>query len=131
MDPVANNNSPSIVEINPEGNISSIFTPLPLILPPNVQTISNSFKINVGSDIIINSIAKHSLNGQQGLHQILLIVKVKGFHDCLSHNNFFISKVNTQLHADDGPLSHFKKNVNTTLQKEYWSCSQGMKPAFG
>lgn len=40
-------------------------------------------------------------------------------HECLSINKEeFISKVNTQLDVNDGPLSHYKKNAGVIFQKK-------------
>lgn len=72
------------------------------------------------NEIISDDPSKHLSVGHDVMLTFLKIVDAKGYENCMGHGNKakFIKKINDQLHAEDGPLSRFKKTNDDTFLKK-------------
>lgn len=79
-----------IINSHPEhadNNVVTSVPPTPLSYYLNVirnNTLSKEYKLITGGELISNDAPKHSLNGQQVVFQVLLVVKITGYNDYLS-----------------------------------------------
>ena len=104
-----------IAVVSPQSNVDSDAA---LIHRENRTTIAP--KIVLKNDLISDDVTKHSSSGHDVMLIFLKILDTRGYNECMGHGKkqAFISKINTQLHADDGPLVMFKLTSDSSFLKK-------------
>ena len=83
-------------------------------------------KLVVPAILIHDDPSKQTKNGLEVMHKVVETIDRLGYDNCLGHKKKtpFLKGLNGILHADDGPLSNFKKGKDASFHKK---CATGLK----
>ena len=84
------------------------------------STSQSANKVMLKHILIHDDISQHTKLGEFVMVEVLKIAEIRGYDQCFGHKKKgpFVESINTQLHADDGPLCNIKITSNATFQKK-------------